>query len=65
VEIAGSTYVAAGEVTTLKHEVGDDTVELRALEAEAHLTGAKSGEVLHGLWDYIIVELEVDASGLL
>ena len=58
------SYVATGEVTTLKHEVGNDTVELGALEAEAHLTSAESGEVLHGLWDNIVVELEVDTSGL-
>jgi hypothetical protein len=39
-------------------------VELAALVAEALLAGAKSTEVLCGLWDYIIVELEVDAAGL-
>ncbi len=40
-----------GEVTTLAHELGDDTVEARALEAEALLHGAKGAEVLAGLGD--------------
>lgn len=35
-----------GEVTTLEHEVGDDTVEARALVAEALLARAESAEVL-------------------
>ena len=33
--------------------------------AEALLAGAQSTEVLSSLWDYIIVEGEVDAAGLL
>jgi hypothetical protein len=50
------TYVAAGEVTTLKHELGNDTVEGRALVVErlaraagTLLTGAESAEVLSSL----------------
>ena len=38
-------------------------MELAALVSEALLTGAKSTEVLGGLWDYSVVELEVDAAG--
>jgi hypothetical protein len=57
-------YVATGEVTTLEHELGDDTVEGRALVAEALLTGAESAEVLSGLGDDVGVEVEVDASAL-
>lgn len=37
--------VAAGKVTTLAHEVGDDAVEGAALVAEALLAGAQSTEV--------------------
>jgi hypothetical protein len=51
------TYVAAGEVTTLEHELGDDAVEGRALEVEglarlagALLAGAEGAEVLSGLY---------------
>lgn len=58
------TYVAAGEVTTLKHELGDDTVELGARVAEALLASAESTEVLGRLGDDVVVELEVDAAGL-
>jgi hypothetical protein len=40
----------------------DDAVELAALVAEALLAGAESTEVLSGLRDYIVVEVEVDAT---
>jgi len=50
------TYVAAGEVTTLKHELGDDAVEGGALVVEglaraagSLLAGAEGAEVLSGL----------------
>ena len=58
-------YVATGEVTALKHELRNDAVECRASVSEALLAGAKSTEVLSSLWDYIIVEVEVDAALLL
>ena len=58
-----NSYVATGEVTTLEHELGDDTVELGAGVAEALLASAESAEVLSGLGDNIIVEGEVDAAG--
>lgn len=46
--LAAST-VALGEVTTLDHEVLDDTVESGALVAEALLASSKSSEVLGSL----------------
>lgn len=61
----GSAYVATGEVTTLEHELRDDAVEGRAGVAEALLAGAESAEVLSGLGDDVVVEVEVDAAGLL
>lgn len=39
-------------------------MELAALVPEALLAGAKSTEVLCSLWNYIVVELEVDAAFL-
>jgi hypothetical protein len=57
-----TSAVATGEVTTLKHELGDDAVEGRALVAEALLAGAKGAEVLGRLGDDIIVQIEVDAA---
>jgi hypothetical protein len=43
----------------------DDAVEGRASVSKALLAGAESTEVLSGFWDYIIVEVEVDAALLL
>lgn len=59
-----ATYVAAGEVTTLEHELWNHTVELAVLVAEALLLGAESTEVLSCLGDNIVVEVEVDAAVL-
>ena len=59
------SYVAAGEVTTLEHELRDDAVEGRVGVAEALLASAESAEVLSGLWDDVVIEGEVDAAGLL
>ena len=56
------TYVATGEVTALKHELRDDTVELAALVAEALLAGAERTEVLGGLGNDVVEELKVDAA---
>jgi len=60
-----ASAVTAGEVTTLEHEVGDDSVERRALVAEALLASAEGTEVLGGLGDNIVIEGEVDTTGLL
>jgi hypothetical protein len=64
-EPLGGTHVATGEVTALEHELGDDTVELGASVAEALLARAKSAEVLDGLGDDVVKQLEVDAAALL
>ena len=63
-EQRSSTHIATGEVTALKHEVGNDTMELGATVAEALLLGAQSTEVLDGLGDDVVEELEVDAAAL-
>jgi hypothetical protein len=59
-----TSAVATGEVTTLKHELGDDTVEGGALVAEARSVGAQVLEVLGGLGDDVVVEGEVNETGL-
>jgi hypothetical protein len=56
--------VATGEVTALEHELGDDTVELGARIAEALLASAEGAEVLDGAGNDLVVELKVDAAGL-
>ena len=58
------THVVAGEVTTLEHEAGDDTVETGALVALALGELAELAEVLSGLGDISLVEVEVDAADL-
>ena len=59
------TYVTAGEITTLKHELGDDSVEGRTLVAEALLASAERAEVLSSLRNDLVEEVEVDATILL
>jgi len=60
-----TSAVATGEVTSLEHELRDNAVEGRASVSETLLAGAESAEVLSSLWDNVIVEVEVDAAGLL
>jgi len=57
--------VAAGEVTTLKHELRNDAVEGRASVSKALLAGAESTEVLSSLRDDVVKEVEVDAARLI
>ena len=57
-----SSSVVVGEVSALKHELGNDAVEDAALVAVALLSGAQGAEVLGGLGD-IGEELKGDALG--
>lgn len=59
-----STHVSTGEVTTLKHEAGDDTVEGGGLVTEALLSSAEGTEVLSGLWDFVVEEVHDDAAAV-
>lgn len=54
----------AGEVTTLQHELRDDTVEAGALIALTLGELAELTEVLGGLGHISLVEGEVDAANL-
>ena len=47
-----------GEIATLAHEVGDDTVESRALVPVSLLAGAEGTEVFSGLGDNVVSQLE-------
>lgn len=67
-------YVTAGEVTTLEHEIGDDSVESRACVSglfigltlnETSDTVAELSEVLDGDGLDVVEQVEVDTSGLL
>mmetsp|Transcript_10872 Transcript_10872/g.22634 ORF Transcript_10872/g.22634 Transcript_10872/m.22634 type:complete len:321 (+) Transcript_10872:56-1018(+) len=55
--------VSCGEVSSLDHEVLDDSVELAALVSEAGLAGAELAEVLGGLGDVVAEEPHHHAPG--
>ena len=57
-----SSAVSSGEVATLAHEVGDDTVEGGSLEAVSLLAGAQGAEVLTGLGDNVSSQLKLTIS---
>jgi hypothetical protein len=54
----------AGEVTTLEHELRDDAVETGALVTLTLGELAELTEVLGGLGNISLVEVEVDAANL-
>lgn len=51
-------------VTSLKHELRDDSVEWRLGVSESLLSSAESSEVGGRLWNYLVIELELDSSNL-
>ena len=53
-----SGTVSGGEVATLAHEVGDNTVEGGTLETVSLLAGAQGAEVLTGLGNDISSQLK-------
>ena len=61
---SAETHVATGEVTALEHELRDHAMELGAAVAKALLASAKGTEVFGRLGRDIVVEIEVDAAGL-
>jgi hypothetical protein len=64
VDGATTGTVVAGEVTTLEHELGDDTVEGRALVTLTLGLGAELTEVAGGLGDVLLEEVEDDTARL-
>jgi len=58
-----TSTVVFGEITTLKHELGDHTMKPRSSVAEAILTSAELTEVTSGFRDYIVEELEDNSAG--
>jgi len=53
------------EVTTLNHEVLDDTVEARTLISITFLSSSQSAEVLGGFWDSLSIEPNHNTTHLL
>lgn len=60
----GIAYIATSEITSLKHEVGDHTMKLRALVSETFLASAKGAKVLYRFRADMIVQDEVDSAFL-
>jgi len=58
-----TSAVVVGEVSTLAHEVGDDTVENAAFVAKALLASAKGAEVFSGLGNNVAPQLNHDPAG--
>lgn len=50
-----TTTVTALEITTLDHEVADDSMEFGALVTEAFLAGSESAEILSSARDVFAV----------
>lgn len=65
VDALSTSAVSSGKVATLKHELGDDTMECAALVAEAWRANSELTEVLGGFGDNVIVEFEDDPSSVL
>ena len=51
--------ISSSEVTTLRHEVGDDAMEVTLLVSKALsvITRTQRSEVFCSLWDLVLVEL--------
>jgi hypothetical protein len=63
VKLVGRT-VSVGKVTSLDHEVLDDTVEGGSLVAKALLASCQSAEVLSRFWDGLAIETDDYATHL-
>jgi len=53
-----SSAIMVGEVTTLAHEVGNDTMEYASFIPKTFFTSAQSTEVFSCFWYYITTELK-------
>lgn len=60
-----SSAVALGEVTSLSHEVSDDSVESASLVAVAGFASAEGSEVFCGFGDDVVVEFEDNSTSIL
>ena len=59
------TYVTAGKIASLEHEIGDHTVELGVLVTVTFAASAEFEEIRSGFGDYIVIKLKVDTAGLI
>lgn len=54
--------VTSGEVTTLQHELRDNSVEVRTGVTVTFFTSTKGSEVFSSLWDNVVVQFEDNSS---
>ena len=59
-----TSAIASGEITTLTHELLDDSVEFGALVSESLLASAKSSEVFHSLGAHVISQLHHNSASI-
>ena len=52
--------IVVGEITTLEHELRNNSVEARVGESESLLASAQSTEILSSFWYYIRTKLKRD-----
>lgn len=52
-----ASAIVIGKITTLAHEVGNDSVERTAFVSETFFTGAQSAEVFSSFWYNIAIQL--------
>jgi len=57
-----ASAVVVGEVAALAHEVGNDSMERRTLEAETLIAGAQGAEVLRRLRSHVRTQFHHDAA---
>lgn len=53
-----ASAVVIGKVTTLAHEVGNDTVENAAFVSETFFTGTQGSEIFGGSWHNVLSQLQ-------
>ena len=62
VDASSTGSISTCEISSLEHELSDDSVEWGSLVSLSLRLLAKLSKVLGGLGDHIVVELEVDLS---
>ena len=65
VDTLSSCSVVVGEISSLAHELGNDTMKGGSSVTESWLSRAKLTEVLRRLGDYVSTQFHNDASGCL
>ena len=60
-----TSTVTRSKISSLSHELGDDSVEGAVLESESLFAGAQCSEVLCGLGDHVGEQLEHHSAHLL